>query len=123
VEAFVGEQQAAQDAGVVDIASRVHVNAESRIAAFAASAPAHQRVAASRLAANARRAVATSRTAGAERLLAALVDSADAENASPESWLNRLIETTSISSPNATFEDAEAARAIRAVVLVVPGTT
>jgi hypothetical protein len=120
VEAFVGQQQAAQDAGVVDIASRAHVNAESRIAAFAASAPAHQRVAASRLAANARRAVATSRTAGAERLLAALVDSADAENASPESWLNRLLETSNPSSPNVTLEDAQAARSIRAVVLVVP---
>ena len=122
VEAFVGEQQAARDAGVVDIASRAHVNAESRIAAFAASAPAHRRVAASRLAASARRAVATSRTAGAERLLAALVESADAENASPESWLNRLIETSN-GPPNASFEDAEAARSIRAVVLVVPGTT
>jgi hypothetical protein len=65
--------------------------------------------------------VATSRTAGAERLLAALVDSADAENASPESWLSRLIET-SHGPPNASFEDAEVARSIRAVILVVPGT-
>lgn len=121
VEAFVDEQQAARDAGVVDIASRVHVSAESRIAAFAAAAPAHRRVAASRLAANARRAVATSRTAGAERLLAALVESADAENASPESWLNRLIETSTGGTPNGNLEDAEAARSIRAVILIVPG--
>jgi hypothetical protein len=121
VEAFVASEQAARDAGVVDIASRAHANAENRIAAFAASAPAHRRVAATRLAANARRAVATSRTAGAERLLAALVESADAEHASPESWLNRLIETSTPGSPNAEFESSESARVIRAVVLVVPG--
>ena len=121
VTGFVAEQEAARDAGVVDIASRTHVNAETRIAAFAASAPAHRRVAVSRLAANARRAVATSRSAGAERVLAALVESADAENASPESWLNRLIETSGTGAPNANLEDAEAARSIRAVILVVPG--
>ena len=123
VETFVAQEQAARDAGVVDIASRAQVNAENRIAAYAASAPAHRRVAASRLAATARRAVATSRTAGAERLLAALVQSADAENASPESWLNRLIETSTPGSPNGSLEDAEAARSIRAVILVVPGAT
>ena len=123
VEAFVAEQQAARDAGVVDIASRAHANAESRIAALAASAPAHRRVAVSRLAASARRAVATSRTAGAERLLTALVQSADADNASPESWLNRLIESSTIRTPNGNHEDAEAARAIRAVIIVLPGGT
>jgi hypothetical protein len=121
VQAFVAEQEAARDAGVVEIASRAHVNAASRIASFAAEAPAHRRVAVSRLAANARRAVASSRTAGAERLLAALVDSADAENASAESWLNRLIETSSGAAPNGNLEDAEVARSIRAVILVVPG--
>jgi hypothetical protein len=123
VEEYLAEQRAAADAGVIALGSRAQATAANRIAALAASAPAHRRVAVSRLAASARQAVAKSRTAGAERLLSALVDSADAENASPESWLSRLIETSAGTPPNVDSAVGESRTTVRAVILIVSAVT